>query len=288
MCGHPSHQSIKQVKRRLGELGVSESITPLVLKQLAENKALSTIGGRSNRAKRTDITTRQGKTGFARSQRGHARSAAKKMQSDLDGLERGLLGFIRSYQNGDLSYRRLASKSNIAFKGTAEKIFQYGMKAAGLVGSRNQLYQLSASEKRWLTSYMREELGYFKKFLEQIKAGSQKDSTIKTRVKRYVDSMRSIYEAGRILSVGTEVLIWWTLESDNPCPDCREIAKYNPYTPKNLPTTPKGGQTRCLFRCYCTLRIEKATKEQVRAAEEKNPTAAQMIKRLRGNQRRRT
>jgi len=137
-------------------------------------------------------------------------------------------------------------------------------------------------EMKWITSYFREEFGYFKKFIQQAKGLT--DKQLKYRVGLYSSAMRSVYESARVLSVGPNVLITWVLQSDNPCPDCQLLARYNPYTPDTLPTTPKGGATRCRGNCYCTLRIEQATSAKVREVRKKHEKAGTILRKIKDQQ----
>lgn len=264
------------VERRVGELGASETVTPLVLAELqrrllVEGKALATVqrGGKGSGKKRQVIKAKQTGPRFKSSQRQHARTASKKLDSEVDELASFLQKQIAKYQQDELTYKRLETRCSIAFKTTVEKVFKLGMKAVGLVKPAGSPYDLTANEKKWIDSYLREELGYFRKFLKQIRdRPSRKD--IERRTELYASALRSVYEAGRVLSVGPNVIITWNLESRNPCPDCKLIHKHNPYTPDTLPTTPKAGQTRCKAHCYCTLKITTATPSQVRRVRNKH------------------
>ena len=149
------------------------------------------------------------------------------------------------------------------------------------------LYDPTPAEQKWLKSYVDEELGYFKKFLRDIRRG-QSDAQVKRRVNAYANALRSVYESGRVLGVGPHVLITWVVDkAKENCPDCVEIARHNPFTPDTLPTTPKGGQTRCRANCYCTLRIDKATPTQVQRVRKAHKSAAWLLNKIKTAQRRR-
>lgn len=283
------------VKRRCRELGVCESITPHVLSELRrraeidEAKALATAGrgGRGSGRKRSDVRATQTGRRFRSSQRQHSRAAGKALDREVADLARHLVTQINSYQAGDLSFRRLQTRASIAFKGTIETVFQLGAKAVGLVRPTGALYQPTPAESKWLKSYVDEELGYFKKFLRDVRRG-QSEQQVKRRVEAYASALRSVYESGRVLSVGTHVLIYWTLDKDkNNCPDCVELSKHNPYTVDTLPTTPKGGQTRCRANCYCTLRIDQSTASRVAAVRKGHKSAAWLLRKIKKAQRKR-
>lgn len=283
------------VKRRCRELGVCDSITPHVLselqrRELDEGKAFSTAGrgGKGSGKKRADIRTVQSGRRFRSSQRQHSRSAGKALDKEVKELAKHLIGQITDYQDGKLSYRRLEARASIAFKGTIETVFRLGAKAVGLTRPSGALHDPTPSETKWLKSYVSEELGYFKKFLRDIRRG-QSEKQIKRRVESYANALRSVYESGRVLGVGPHVLIYWVLDKDqNNCPDCIELSKHNPYTVDTLPTTPKGGQTRCRAYCYCTLRIDQATPAQVKKSRKGHKSSQWLISRIKRAQRRRS
>lgn len=285
------------IRWRCIELGVSESITPYViqeLKRLHEAKSLGSFaktGKRGSKEKLSDVDTSQLHTQFLAKQRAHARHAGNKLDKEISGFRSGLLDLIRQWQEGEISFRRLNTRSSIAFKSVVEIVFKLGMKSVGLVKANGGLYDLGPSEQRWLKTYVNEEVGYFKKFLDSVRSGVS-NKQVEIRVSRYSNSLRSVYQAGRVISVGPDVLIWWTLESDAPCPDCQLIAKHNPYTPDTLPTTPKAGSTRCRHNCYCTLRIEKMSPQAVKAAmadkksQHKSGSAQWLLSKIKKNQKR--
>lgn len=277
------------IERRAGELGVSETVTPYVLtelrKRFGEAKALATAKpkGKGAGKKQQDIRAKQAGPRFRSSQRQHARAAGKRLDAEVGKLSKFLQKQVASYQRGDLNYKRLEARTSIAFKSTVEDIFKLGMKAVGLVKPAGSQYDLTSNEKKWIKSYLDEELGYFRKFLKQIKDRPGRRD-IEKRTELYASAMRSVYEAGRVLSVGPDVLITWKLESKNPCPDCKLLHKHNPYTVDTLPTTPKAGQTRCKAYCYCTLEIKTAQPSQVRKARQRHRQPSWLLKKIKDQQ----
>lgn len=252
---------------------------------LEESKAIpaDVDAGKGSGAKRADIKTAQTATRFKSAQRSHARQAGKLVDREIKELTNHLINQIEQFRQGELSFNRLERRTSIAFKATLERIFKLGMKSVGLVRPTGSLYALTAAEQKWLKSYLDEELGYFRKFLQQIRRG-RTSKEIERRTNAYAEAMRSIFEAGRVLSVGPNVLIYWVLESRDPCPDCRLIAKHNPYTPDTLPTTPKGGQTRCRANCYCTLRITTAPPKEVARIRKLRKSKEWLLRRIKDQQ----
>jgi len=302
---HKEHVLEQYIERRAGELGLSETITPYVIQELKrrlefkhnlrsigsleESKAFSSAKprGKGSNTKRRDIRNLQGGSRFKSSQRQHARIAGKRLEKEVKDFAKHIEKQVQLYQQEYLSFTRLGTRCSIAFKSTVEEVFKLGMKAVGLVKPAGSSYDLTDNEKKWIKSYIREEMKYFNKFLRQIRdKPGRKD--VKRRIGLYASSLKSVYEAGRLMSTGPEVLIYWTLESSNPCPDCILLSKYNPYTPDTLPCTPKSGSTRCLSHCYCKLRIDKATPYQVRKAREKHRKPSWLLKKIRDQRKKKT
>lgn len=282
-----------QVEDRVKQLGFDESIIPLVLKELQlqeaeslkEAKAVGTAKGKPDAEKQIQIATAQTSKRFVSSLRGHSRAAKKTLDRKINALEKHLHSLYRKYKNKDITFRRFSSGSRVALKGMAELAFQLGTKSAGIVSPTGALRPLTDHERKWLDSYLKEELRYFNRFLDAVKA-SQSDKRSLTRLSHYSQAVRSVFESGRVLSVGTDVIIHWVLESKNPCPDCRLLHRHSPYTSDTLPTVPKGGQTRCRNFCYCSLRIVKSTPEQVQKLRKRKKSARWYLEKLKQNQKR--
>lgn len=258
----------------LANLPADRVTTWLVLEELQrieEGKAVGTVKGKIDSKKHKHVKARQTQPRFVSSLRAHARAASQALDRLVAGLEGALSGLIAKYKAGSLSFKSMDTRTKLLLKTTTEQAFQLGVKAAGLVGAAGGLYPLTPREREWLDSYLREELKYWSNFLNDMKTASSKQ--IATRVHNYCMTVKSAYESGRVLSVGTSVIIHWELESDNPCEDCQFLSRHSPYTVDTLPTTPKGGQTRCYSYCYCSLRIVKSSPQAVAAIKRKNKSA---------------
>jgi hypothetical protein len=60
-----------------------------------------------------------------------------------------------------------------------------------------------------------------------------------------------------------EVQLLWTLDGAvENCSDCEDLAAEGPYTSESIPTWPKGGDTICLDRCYCSVEADPETFDQ--------------------------
>jgi len=256
------------------------------LKRMTEGKAIGTVKGPLDPSKQQQILQRHQQRRFVSSLRQHAKQAAKLLLKEGAALEKQLLTLIHKYRQGDITFTKLKKDTRTAISASTEMAFRLGVKAAGLVGPTGGTAQLTPHERRWIKSYLREELKHWDGFLGDVVIGQSWQKTM-TRVRNYARTIKSAYESARVLSVGTDVVIHWELESNNPCPDCKLLSKYSPYTADTLPTTPKGGQTRCLAYCYCSLRIVKTTPDAVEKVRKKNKSAKWYLDKIKKNQKKR-
>lgn len=266
----------------LATLPADRETTMLVLEELRrieEGKAVGTAKGRKDKKKQQHVQSRQDDPHFISSLRAHARAASKELDKIVDNLETALIAMIVKFKAGSITFTTVKTRSSIALKSATEQAFQLGVKAAGLVTPKGGLITPTKGERIWLASYLREELKYWNRFLDGIRTAT--DRQIATRVQNYCSTVRSAYESGRVLSVGDQVVIFWELESANPCPDCMFLSRHAPYTAETLPTVPKGGQTRCLAYCYCSLRIVKTTEKEVSSVKRKNKTSKWYLDKIR-------
>jgi len=249
---------------------------------ILESKSLISASPYGRLKKDADYKRAASKKRFKASRRAHAKKAKEGLEKEIKSFRSAMSKNIRSYMNDKITFTRLKSRSSILFKEIVSKIFQLGTKSAGLVKANGSLYDLTLNDKKWVKSYVKEELGYFNKFLDKVKTKNILFKEVDRRVKNYSESLRSVFESSHMMTIGKDTIIYWTLESDNPCPDCVELARNNPYTADTLPTTPKAGDTVCRNYCYCTLRTEEvdiSVVRQVRKTKTKAFTKG-LLKRL--------
>lgn len=278
----------EKIRDRCAVLGVNDTVVPHVLTELqriAESKALATASPPTS-DKELKVKTLQKQRRFKASQRAHSKAAAKSLDKEIESLNKYLLFQLKQVKSGELSKRRAQSKASIAFKDALAKAYKLGMKSVGMVNPTGRLADLDKNEEKWIASYFREEFGYFKKFLRQV--NNQTDKQLIYRVGLYSSAVRSVYESARVLTVGPNVIITWVLQSDDPCPDCRLIARYNPYLVDLLPTTPKAGSTRCRSNCYCVIRIDLASPAEIQRVRKKHIKSSTLLRRIKSNQKKRS
>jgi len=141
---------------------------------------------------------------------------------------------------------------------------------------------MTKKDLAFVNKYVRAETRHFRKFLNDIKDPKhlpankiprdklgrikpgyrQQVHPYTKRMGYYADSLRSMGYNGMVAGAGTLLNIFWVLDKlsgrrSPHCEDCIMIAAGNPYSWQTLPTTPRAGDTQCLFRCYCGLELQQ-------------------------------
>lgn len=154
--------------------------------------------------------------------------------------------------------------------------------------------QMTPDDAKHVESIARHEFRYLKKLFDTMELGRARLPTTTDggdwtgpglspvrRIENYADAARSTFSAGRVLHLPSDVLLYWTISRGENCPDCLELQRLSPFTPRTLPTTPKAGATRCLHNCKCRVIVRQATVTQVAAAARRNQTPEYVLRRLR-------
>lgn len=185
--------------------------------------------------------------------RDHATYVRAKARYDREkeNFRATLHGLLDQFLRGELSQGQFSYRIKREFKAMHELAFRLGTDAGGL-----GYMALPKEDLRWVEKFRRAEYTYLNKFIDDIVNGR---GTMKyhDRLDMYVDTVDSLFHAGRVDTFpeeGTKIY-WMTGASAQVCPDCDLLAAESPYTPGSLPTTPRAGDTSCLSKCNCTLRI---------------------------------
>lgn len=155
---------------------------------------------------------------------------------------------------------------------------------ARLARIREVEQNLSSSDNVYLSNAVREEVRFFSKYLAFIEDNGPRPG----RTKGYKQSLLGLYGAGRVAGIPGDTLIWWSGPRDaDKCESCVYLMRNGPYTKNTLPTTPRAGDTLCLFNCRDTLVAKKSTTEDVsraraRGTRQEHLEALRQIKRKRG------
>jgi len=119
---------------------------------------------------------------------------------------------------------------------------------------------LTRKDKAFLNHMRREELRYWRNFLNDIDDPNHiPRHPYDKRAMYYAKSGRSAFMNGMVAGAGTELEVHWILGGGKPCHDCIDLASRK-WTWKELPTTPRAGGTRCLMNCHCHLEFREPSK----------------------------
>lgn len=253
------------------------------LLSLLEGKDVGRFKGDISVYKQRELGDREFKSGLHKKLGKKTEDALGKL---IDKTEKELLQLIRRYKSEDedrkISLTRLKTDCKAVLRIAYDKAYDLGTEASGITQDNKGLKgHKGADEKAWLAGIYSQEQKYFNSFIKDIASG-ESIARIEMRVANYAAAIRSVYEAARALQVPDDVLIYWDQDaSDNPCTDCRLLAKLSPYTKETLPTTPRSGTSRCYSNCRCRLRYVKASPEEIDKVKRKNKSSEYLLRKLR-------
>lgn len=178
---------------------------------------------------------------------------AKREQDKVkNGFNSEMKALLQKFIDKDITKNQFKNSARKIFKSSYEKSFEAGAKSTGI---DLDITPLPDADYKWLLKTRKAEYEFFNNFLNDISDGKGTMDYF-DRMAMYGEVLDSVFDSGRVdamPSAGTKIN--WTLRPGENCPDCLELASRNPYTPEDLPTTPKQGDTRCLTNCNCYLKI---------------------------------
>lgn len=191
-----------------------------------------------------------------------------------------VLSIYGRFQAGTLNTASATTSFKNILKTYSKDAFMSGTQMVG-----NKYYSevgMTAKDKAFISKYVRAETRHFRKFLNDIKDPKHmpvskipRDKSgrrlpgyrrqvhpYRQRVGYYADSLRGMGFNGMVAGAGTLLNIFWVLDKlagrrTDHCDDCVRIAAGNPYSWQTLPTTPRAGDTQCLYKCYCGLEFQQ-------------------------------
>lgn len=123
--------------------------------------------------------------------------------------------------------------------------FEQGLYAAG----RRLTRTLAHGDSKYLDSAMKEEMGYFEKFLDAVVSDSG-TMPYDRRLRMYQDTLEAFFQSGRVLGMPDNTVIRWVGPVDGrKCKSCTYLVNNGPYTKQTLPTVPRAGMTLCRSNC---------------------------------------
>jgi hypothetical protein len=129
---------------------------------------------------------------------------------------------------------------------------------------------LSKEDELFIASAYREEMKYFNAFMKDVRTGDY-NGDLQRRLQAYVETLKHIYYAGRVMGTPYGWVIDWISPLDRAtCGGCRFLSSKSPYTRETIPCTPRSGQTVCLNNCRCRLLMRQVTDVQYEAVNQKH------------------
>ncbi len=250
------------------------------LKSITESKDLADFRGEISLAKQTAIRQSASMAKPVAARRADEKSARADLEKLISGLELRMDGLLSRYKSEDpdrkISDSRFKSEMTSVLRIAYMEAYQLGTRASGLTRAGDLEFHLGTAEKGWLTRAFSSEQKYFAEFLAAVMRGESVTKS-RNRIRAYAAAVRSIYDASRVLQLPEDVVLHWVLESKNPCRECKLLHLLSPYTRDTLPTSPRGGSTRCLANCKCKLRVAKARPGEVEVISRKNRSAEYLL-----------
>jgi hypothetical protein len=147
-------------------------------------------------------------------------------------------------------------------------------------GLQGTARKMTPEDNKWLEAFLRKEYELWTKFMAQVRAGTTKMAPSR-RVEMYVQTLRSMYNASKVLNSSPTALYHWETSPAEHCPQCLYLAQHGPYTKENIPTIPGSGDTVCHSNCKCHLRISHPSVVEYQRVKANSPTREELLKGMR-------
>jgi hypothetical protein len=234
---------------------------------LQEGKAIGTALMKANVGER-DLSMRYLPRGRIRDAIQRAAQNAPAALAQVYVNHRGaLLGVVNGMSVGRLTRDEARVRSAKLTREAYERVREIARRASAVdtLAHEGRIY---AEEEKWFRSAVREEIGYFHAFLEDVRRGRAQN--IPERVEAYVRALRFMYEAARVQAMPDNVLLYWTgprqAQDEHVCDGCEYLMERSPFTKDTLPAVPRDGMTQCLTNCRhrILVRVARDLNEVVR------------------------
>jgi len=179
-----------------------------------------------------------------------ASNSTRSLQPIYDDHRLRLMGVVRAMIDREVTRAEARVRSSKIIRESYERIREVARRAAGLeeLGADRTVYR---EEEKWFRSAVREEVGYFHAFLEDVRLNRAHNVT--ERVEAYVKALRFMYESARIQAMPDRVLLYWRgpRKRDDPkvCKGCEYMMERSPFPKDLIPCVPRDGMTPCLTNC---------------------------------------
>jgi hypothetical protein len=178
-----------------------------------------------------------------------------------------LMGVVNGFATGRITREDARTRSSKFIREAYERVREIARRASavGVLAHEGSVY---AEEEKWFRSAVREEIGYFHAFLEDVRR--QRAHNLAERVEAYVKALRFMYEAARVQAMPDNVLLYWTgprqATDEHVCDGCEFLMERSPFTKDSIPAVPRDGMTACLTNCRhrILVRVARDLNEVVR------------------------
>lgn len=219
--------------------------------------------------------------------RGRRQRAAAHYDMIRDRVKFEMLDAIKKYQAGRIKFSQLRYRMEAAVKDSMDELFDVGIWSGAGGDETPRRGNMTAAERRWLSSAKTQELSYLRGFLQEIKRGKVRGS-VERRVEMYADTLYGMMMAARVVSTAPNTVIEWVDKHDGRvCAGCKYMRDHSPYTKYSLPTSPRSGDTPCVSNCRCTLDLREVTPDEFERAQKRQKDKAYHLRQLRRIQKRR-
>lgn len=200
-------------------------------------------------------------------------------------FEKDLKRLLADYQNDKIDMKRFRRESSELFRKAYEDAWFYGRKSSGIYNVLKNPSKPKKEEERWFRGAVREELAFWNSFLDELEKDkdlSGKKFSVQERVEMYAETIRFMFNAGQLSGMPDTVLLhWYPKNKPNMCPGCQYMVDNSPFTRETMPTTPKAGDTPCLYRCAHRVVVRHSTPTQVAKRIKQLPSKDKMLRDLR-------
>ena len=224
----------------------------------------------------------------AQMQRLAHQSAKTRLNTQVKNFGNLTLSRFRQIARGEFSAELALRDVKEEFRQLYHEAFALGM-SGSTAGLHSTSELISLEDRRWVDSSFNHEMRFFNRFIGQVVNRELSPGQIDNRVQMYLNAVRGVYEAGRVVGTHPNSLIYWVYNPEaHHCMSCLYLRDHSPFTKKTIPKTPQAGATECLSNCKCHLRIQISDPEIVKQVESRSTSKAAHISCLNQLKRRRT
>lgn len=255
---------------------------PLAGLSLMEAKAIGTAQLKANVGERDRELRYRAPNEVREAIAAASRNAGRSLDAIYQAHRRGLMGIIETWQAGDMTRAQARINSAKLTRESYERIREVARRASGIerLGADPVIFK---EEEQWFRTAVREEIGYFHAFMEDVRRG--RAGIVEDRIDAYVRALRFMYESARIQAMPDNVLLYWTgpRKAEDPavCEGCEYMMERSPFPKDSIPAVPRDGTTQCLTNCRhrVLVRVVQDLNEVVRRRQQLGKRVS-MVKQL--------